>query len=119
VLLTTYANAVGEELFFRGALYAALPPGHAAVTSTAVYALATTATRNPSLVLAAGVMGALFTLQRRASGGLQAPLITHLTWSTLMVRYLPPLFHRAHTLPSTRVSVMRSATRAGLTRGTR
>ena len=119
VLLTTYANAVGEELFFRGALYAALPPGHAAATSTAVYTLATSATRNPSLVLAAGVMGALFTLQRRSSGGLQAPLITHLTWSTLMVRYLPPLFRRAHTLPSTRVSVMRSATRAGLTRGTR
>jgi len=59
---------------------------------TAVYALATPTTRNPSLVLAAGVMGTLFGLQRRASGGLQAPLITHLTWSTLMVRYLPPLF---------------------------
>lgn len=119
VLLTTYANAVGEELFFRGALYAALPSGHAAATSTAVYTVATTATRNPSLVLAAGVMGGLFALQRRASGGLQAPLITHLTWSTLMVRYLPPLFRRAHTLPRTRVSEIRSATRAGFTRGCR
>jgi hypothetical protein len=34
-------------------------------------------------------------MQRRASGGLQASLITHMTWSTLMVRYLPPLFRDA------------------------
>jgi hypothetical protein len=47
-------------------------------------------------VLAAGVMGSLFGLQRRASGGLQAPVLTHLTWSTLMVHFLPPLFRRAH-----------------------
>jgi membrane protease YdiL (CAAX protease family) len=94
VLLTTYANGIGEEIFFRGALYSALPE-HQAAISTAVYALATTTTRNPSLVLAAVVMGTLFGLQRRASGGLQAPLLTHLTWSTLMVRYLPPLFRRA------------------------
>ena len=96
VLLTTYANGVGEELFFRGALYAALPDRRAVVTSTAVYALTTVTTRNPSLVLAAAFMGALFGLQRRASGGLQAPLLTHVTWSTLMVRYLPPLFRHAH-----------------------
>jgi membrane protease YdiL (CAAX protease family) len=96
VLLTTYANGIGEEIFFRGALYAALPRGRAVVTSTAVYTLATVTTRNPALVLAAGVMGALFGMQRRASGGLQAPLLTHVTWSTLMVRYLPPLFRHAH-----------------------
>jgi hypothetical protein len=62
------------------------------LTSTAVYGLATTATRNPALVLASLVMGALFGLQRRSTGGLQAPVLTHLTWSTLMLRYLPPLF---------------------------
>jgi membrane protease YdiL (CAAX protease family) len=92
VLLTTCANGLGEEVFFRGALYATLPHRHAVVASTGVYALATVTTRNPALVLAATVMGALFALQRRASGGLQAPVLTHLTWSTLMVRYLPPLF---------------------------
>jgi membrane protease YdiL (CAAX protease family) len=95
VLLTTYANGLGEELFFRGALYAALPHRQAVVASTGVYALATVTTRNPSLVLAATVMGTLFALQRRASGGLLAPVLTHLTWSTLMVRYLPPLFRSA------------------------
>jgi membrane protease YdiL (CAAX protease family) len=92
VLLTTYANGIGEEVFFRGALYAALPDRHAVVASTGVYTVATVTTRNPSLVLAAAVTGGLFGLQRRATGGLQAPLLTHLTWSTLMVRYLPPLF---------------------------
>jgi uncharacterized protein len=99
VLLTTLANGLGEEVFFRGALYAALGDRHPVVSSTAVYTLATTTTRNPALVLAAGVMGTLFSLQRRASGGLQAPLLTHLTWSTLMVRFLPPLFRRAHLAP--------------------
>jgi hypothetical protein len=56
--------------------------------------LTTTATRNPALVLASGVMGGLFALQRRATGGVQAPMITHVVWSTLMVRFLPPLFRR-------------------------
>ncbi|WP_215814284.1 CPBP family intramembrane glutamic endopeptidase [Pimelobacter sp. 30-1] len=99
VLATTLANGAAEEIFFRGALYAALGEHHPVAASTAVYALATTTTRNPALVLAAGAMGTLFALQRRASGGLQAPVITHLTWSTLMVRFLPPLFRgdRGHT----------------------
>lgn len=95
VLLSALANGVGEEVFFRGALYAALGDAHPVAASTAVYTLATTTTRNPALVLAAAVMGTLFSLQRRASGGLQAPLVTHLTWSALMVRFLPPLFRRA------------------------
>ncbi len=95
VLLTTLANGIGEEVFFRGALYSALPRERAVLASTAVYTAATVATRNPALVLAATVMGGLFGLQRRATGGLQAPLLTHLTWSALMVRYLPPLFRHA------------------------
>jgi membrane protease YdiL (CAAX protease family) len=92
VLFTALVNGAGEELFFRGALYDEFHPGRAVAASTAAYALVTTATRNPALVLAATVMGTLFALQRRRSGGLAAPVITHLTWSTLMLRYLPPLF---------------------------
>ena len=92
VLATTLANGLGEEIFFRGALYTTLTEYNPVVASTATYALATTTTRNPALVLAATVMGTLFGLQRRASGGIQAPTLTHLTWSTLMVRFLPPLF---------------------------
>ena len=29
-----------------------------------------------------------------STGGIQAPLLTHLTWSVLMLRFLPPLFRR-------------------------
>jgi membrane protease YdiL (CAAX protease family) len=92
VLLTTLANGAAEEVFFRGAVYAAVGERRPVAVSTAVYAVATAATGNPALVLAGGVMGTLFGLQRRASGGIQAPMITHLTWSALMLRYIPPLF---------------------------
>jgi membrane protease YdiL (CAAX protease family) len=76
-------------------LYSAVDPDHAVVASTTAYTLATASTRNPALMLAASVMGSLFGLQRRASGGVEAPVLTHLTWSVLMLRYLPPLFRRA------------------------
>jgi membrane protease YdiL (CAAX protease family) len=94
VLVTTLANGAAEEVFFRGALYAAVGRSNPVAASTGVYALATVATRNPALILASVVMGALFGLQRRASGGIQAPMLTHLTWSVLMLRFLPPLFRR-------------------------
>ena len=95
VLLATTANGVAEEIFFRGALYAAVGDRHAGMVSTVAYTAATLSTRNPALVLAAAVMGSLFAVQRRVTGGLQAPVITHVTWSMLMVRYLPPLFRPA------------------------
>ena len=99
VLLTTLANGAAEEVFFRGALYAAIGEHHPVALSTAAYTLATVTTRNPALVIAAGVMGTLFAAQRRASGGIQAPVLTHLTWSILMLRYLPPLFRKQEFPP--------------------
>jgi uncharacterized protein len=92
VLATTLANGLGEELFFRGAVYAAVGTKHPVAASTAVYTLAATTTRNPALVVASGVMGTLFASQRRSSNGILAPTLTHLTWSTLMLRFLAPLF---------------------------
>lgn len=92
VATTALANGVAEEVFFRGALYAAVGVDRPVLTSTAVYGLATAATRNPALVLASVVMGLLFGLQRRITGGIQAPVLTHVTWSALMLRFLPPLF---------------------------
>lgn len=102
VLATTLANGAAEEVFFRGALYAAIAQPHQVAVSTAAYTASTLGTKNPALVLAAAVMGTLFGLQRRASGGIQAPLLTHLTWSTLMLRYLPPLFRRTASPPAAR-----------------
>ncbi|WP_370615836.1 CPBP family intramembrane glutamic endopeptidase [Mumia sp. Pv 4-285] len=92
VVLTTLANGAAEELFFRGALYEAVGERHPVLVSTVAYTATTAASRNPSLALAGAVMGTLLGLQRRATGGIQAPMLTHLTWSALMLRYLPPLF---------------------------
>jgi uncharacterized protein len=92
VLATTLANGVAEEVFFRGAVFTALGGHSPALATTALYMLTTGASRNWALVLAAGAMGSLFALQRRATGGVQAPILTHMTWSALMLRYLPSLF---------------------------
>lgn len=112
IVLTACANGAAEEVFFRGALYAAIDERYAVLASTSVYTLATVATRNPALVLAAGVMGSLFGLQRRASGGIQASTLTHLTWSLLMLRYLPPLFRTEwkQSRPGTESAVRKART---------
>ena len=95
VYLTTIGNGLAEEVFFRGGVYAAVPAPHQVAVTTAAYTLATVPTKNPALVLAAAGMGTVFALQRRASGGIQAPMVTHATWSALVLRFLPPLFGRA------------------------
>jgi len=95
VVMSTLTTGAAEEIYFRGAVYGAVRDSGSyrpATVSTVIYALATTATRNPALVLASIVMGALFALQRRATEGILAPTVTHLVWSSLMLRYLPPLF---------------------------
>lgn len=92
VVLVTLANGVAEEVFFRGGLFAAVGRRHPVAISTLVYAAATVATGNPMLVLAAVVLGLLLGLQRRASGGILGPILTHVTWSSTMLLVLPPLF---------------------------
>jgi uncharacterized protein YbjT (DUF2867 family)/membrane protease YdiL (CAAX protease family) len=94
VVATTVVNGVAEELFFRGAFYTAAAD-RPILISTAAYTVATAASRNPALTIAGAVMGGLFGMQRRASGGVQAPMLTHVTWGMLMLRYLPPLFERS------------------------
>jgi uncharacterized protein len=91
VVVVTAVNGIAEELFFRGALYAATPRYPVAVTSAA-YVVATVATGNVMLVFAAVLLGVLVGLERRATGGIQAPIITHVTWSLLMLLALPLLF---------------------------
>jgi membrane protease YdiL (CAAX protease family) len=92
ITLVTVVNGVAEEVFFRGGLFAAIGRRHPVLLSTAIYALATAATRNPMLVFAALTLGLVLGLERRASGGILAPVITHVTWSLLMLFLLPPLF---------------------------
>ena len=94
IALVTLVNGVAEELFFRGALFAAIGRRHPVLISTGIYALATVATGNPMLVFAALTLGVVLALQRRASGGVLAPILTHVTWSMVMLVALPPLFLR-------------------------
>jgi membrane protease YdiL (CAAX protease family) len=89
VLAVALINGVGEEVFFRGAVPAALGPDHRDVWTVIVYGLVTVATLNLALVVAAVVMGTVFSAERRASGGVLAPSLTHVTWSALMILLLP------------------------------
>lgn len=91
LLLITVVNGVAEELFFRGALYAAVPR-HPVLVSTLAYTVATLATGNFMLGFAAVLLGLVVGLERRASGGVLAPVLTHVTWSTVMLFALPLLF---------------------------
>ena len=91
VAAVTLVNGIAEELFFRGALYAAVGVRHPVAVSTAVYALATVATGNVMLVFAAAVLGLVVGLERRVSGGVLAPMLTHVTWSLGMLLVLPPI----------------------------
>jgi membrane protease YdiL (CAAX protease family) len=45
-------------------------------------------------ILAALLVGFVLAPQRRASGGILAPILTHVTWSTTMLFALPALIHQ-------------------------
>jgi uncharacterized protein len=91
LVLVTAVNGVAEELFFRGAVYAAVTQ-HPVPVTTVAYTLATLATGNVMLAFAAVVLGTVVGLQRRASGGILGPILTHVTWSVTMLFALPALF---------------------------
>jgi membrane protease YdiL (CAAX protease family) len=94
IFFVTLLNGASEEVFFRGAMFAAIGRKHPIPITTVIYALVTIATGNPMLVFAAILMGTLFGFQRRASGGILAPMITHLVWSVIMLLALPPIIMR-------------------------
>jgi len=91
LLAITTINGIAEELFFRGAAYAAITR-NPVLWTTLAYVVATLATGNVMLAFAAVLLGAVVGLQRRASGGILAPILTHCTWSTVMLFALPALF---------------------------
>jgi len=92
VVLITVINGVAEEIFFRGALYTALGRYHPVVISTLLYTGTTMASGNPMLGFAAIILGTVCALERRASGGVLAPVLTHFVWGLIMVLALPPMF---------------------------
>jgi membrane protease YdiL (CAAX protease family) len=92
VVLIAAGSGVAEELYFRGALWSGPRPLR---TTTLAYAASTAATGNPALVLAGLITSVIFGWQRDVTGGVLAPAVTHVTWSVLMLRFLPPLFRDA------------------------
>ena len=85
-------GGIAEELFYRGALYTALGRYHPALVSTIVYVAATLASGNPMLGFAAIILGTVCALERRATGGVLAPILTHFVWTLVVLLALPPLF---------------------------
>jgi uncharacterized protein len=93
VVFITVINGLAEEMFFRGALYTALGRRSPVLISTGLYVIATAVTTgNPMLGLAAIILGTVCALERRATGGVLAPMLTHFFWGLVMVLALPPLF---------------------------
>ncbi len=93
VVLITVVNGIAEEVFFRGALYSALGRHrHPVVVSTILYACAAMASGNAMLGFAAIILGTVCAFERRATGGVLAPVLTHFVWGLIMVLALPPMF---------------------------
>ena len=95
VALLTAVNGVAEECFHRGAVFDAARGHRPVVLTTIVYALVTATSGNPLLVFAAILLGVLTALQRRVTGGVLGPVITHVTWSMVMLFALGPILHAA------------------------
>lgn len=92
VTFITLINGVAEELFFRGALYSALGGFRPVLISTIVYAIAVSAAGNPMLGFAGLILGYVCAYERRMTGGVLAPMLTHFCWGLVMVLALPPIF---------------------------
>lgn len=93
VVFITVINGVAEEMFFRGALYTALGTVYPMIVSTILYVAATSATTgNPMLGFAAMLLGLVCAYERRVTGGVLAPMLTHFFWGLVLVLALPPIF---------------------------
>lgn len=92
--LVAVVNGIGEELFFRGAAWSALDRPDRwwqgpEVASTVLYVAVIACSGILILVVAGVIMGAVFAVQRRVSGGVLASCITHVVWTLLMISLLP------------------------------
>jgi membrane protease YdiL (CAAX protease family) len=92
LVVITAVNGIAEELFFRGALYTARGRFYPVAVSTALYVAATLASGNPMLGVAAIILGTVCALERRATGGVLAPALTHFVWGLVMLLALPAVF---------------------------
>ncbi|MGO1472622.1 MAG: lysostaphin resistance A-like protein [Flaviflexus sp.] len=89
VAAVTAISGIGEELFFRGAVFAAMPRRWEIIGSALIYTLSTVLSGVPLLSFAALCLGLLTGAQRRVTGGVLGPIVSHLTWSLGMLFLLP------------------------------
>ena len=92
VVSLAVANGIAEEVFFRGAVQPALPQSIRLPGTVLIYAAVTMATGNIMLGLASIILGTVVGLQRTATDGVLAPVLTHVTWSVAMLVTLPLVF---------------------------
>lgn len=95
VALLTAVNGVAEECFHRGAVYSAVAGLRPILTTTVIYAAVTATAGIPLLVLAAAILGLVTAVQRRVTGGVLGPVITHVAWSMVMLFALAPILDAA------------------------
>ena len=88
VAVITIVNGIAEELYFRGALYAAVGRRHAVAVTTVVYTLVTATSGIPLLVFAAALVGLVVALP--AAGDRRHPRPDH----------HPPHLVAGHALPA-------------------
>ena len=77
------------ELYFSRRSHAAIGRRRAVTISTLVYTLRRLPQAYPLLVLAAALLGVVTGRQRRVTGRILGPAVTHLTWSLGMLFLLP------------------------------
>ena len=92
VAAVTAVTGFTEELFFHGALYAAVGHRFPVLVTTVAYTLVTAVSGVLLLALAGALISFVTGLQRRTTGGVLAPILTHLTWSMGMLFLLPVAF---------------------------
>jgi CAAX protease family protein len=93
IVLSVFVTAVGEELFWRGLVYR-LGAEETSITVAAlacwgVYVLANLPSRLLPIVAAAVVGGGLWTLLAWWTGGILAPIASHMLWTGLMLGFPP------------------------------
>ena len=62
------------------------------IEEPALEKIATLASGNVMLGFAAILLGAVCAILRRCTGGVVAPICTHVVWSTIVLFALPPIF---------------------------
>jgi membrane protease YdiL (CAAX protease family) len=93
LVLSVFVTAVGEELFWRGLVYRLgaerTSIGIAAIACWLVYVLANLPSRLLPIVAAAIVGGALWAALAWWTGGILAPIASHMLWTGLMLGFPP------------------------------